>query len=64
MRNQFYAGQYNPNSLNDLQKLLDDQNAIMVAQEREIEQKTLPKRLLILGGGILVIIATLIIIKR
>ncbi len=64
MRNQFYAGQYNPNSLNDLQKLLDDQNAIMVAKEKEIEQKTLPKRLSILEGGILVIIATLIIIKR
>lgn len=58
-----YFGQYDPNKKDYINDILDKQNKIFRDADKGEESKSLPKRALILGGGIFLIIGILVIYK-
>jgi hypothetical protein len=59
-----YFGQLDPKWRENAQKIIDEQTAIMKEVEGEDRRKNLPKQIAIFGGGVLVLLTILIIIKN
>jgi len=58
-----YFGQLNPNWKRDAQKIIDDQMGAMKKIEDSNNKESLPREILIFGGGALVLITVLVIYK-
>jgi|TARA_B100001094_G_C17997463_1_gene703390 hypothetical protein len=58
-----YYGQYDPNKKDYINQILDRQNQIFLDTEKREDDKTIPKRTIILGVGVLVLVGVLVIYK-
>lgn len=58
-----YYGTYNPNKRDYIKKIIDNQQDVIDEVEREKSKEFLPKRTLIFGGGILLVLVVLVIYK-
>ena len=58
-----YYGQYDPNKKGYINQILDQQNQIFLDAEKKEDDKTIPKRAIILGTGVLVLVGVLVIYK-
>tara|TARA_B110000977_G_scaffold43781_1_gene59400 strand:- start:11686 stop:11979 length:294 start_codon:yes stop_codon:yes gene_type:complete len=58
-----YFGQLDPNWREKAQELLDEQQQIMREVEDSQRKKSLPKEIMIFGGGIVIVLTILIIYK-
>lgn len=61
--NDIYFGQLDPNWRENAQKIIDEQSEIMQEIEGKIRREKLPKQIAIFGGGALLLLTILIIIK-
>jgi hypothetical protein len=58
-----YYGQQDPNAMDNLKDVLDDQDDELRSLEKDNLMKSLPKEVLVLGGGALIILVVIIIMK-
>lgn len=58
-----YFGQLDPNWRENTQSVLDEQRQLMRDLQAESNRDSLPKEIAIFGGGALIILTALIIIK-
>lgn len=61
--NEMYFGQLDPRWKENAQQIIDEQKEIMINAEKNARQNSLPKEILIFGGGTLLILTILIIYK-
>lgn len=62
-KNDIYFGQLDPNWKVNAQKIIDEQKDVMKELEDNARRDSLPKEILIFGGGTLLLLTILIIYK-